>query len=158
MENTYQLVFTAPNGGQIEIHHDHLSLELAENQFFALMLAMSGKHVKLLPYSYQTNVKNPDAEVDGRIVDFKYPARSKILHTGIQSLIKSANYQGASVAFIYLGNPLIEQRDVKRALIAALQTDWNSNIKEVWLLYRDLTILELSRSEIEDRSFIGKLK
>ena len=30
MKNTYQLVFTAPNGGQIEIHHDHLSLELAE--------------------------------------------------------------------------------------------------------------------------------
>ena len=71
---------------------------------------------------------------------------------------RTANYQGASVAFIYLGNPLIEQRDVKRALIAALQTDWNSNIKEVWLLYRDLTILELSRSEIQDRSFIGKLK
>ena len=131
MENTYELVFTAPNGGQIEIHPDHFSLELAENQFFALVLALKGKHVRLLPYSYEPKIKNPDAEVDGRIVDFKYPSKSKAPHNAIQSLIKLANGQGASVAVLYLGNPLIEQRDLKRALIASLQDNWNSNINEV---------------------------
>jgi Contact-dependent growth inhibition CdiA C-terminal domain len=103
MENAYQLVFTSPNGGQIEIHTDHLTLELVENQFFALVLALTGKSVKLLPYSYEPKVKNPDAEVDGKVVDFKFPSKTKNPHTAIQTHIKEANMQGASIVVIYLG-------------------------------------------------------
>ncbi len=158
MEKAYQLVFTSSNGGQIEIHPDHLTIELAENQFFALVLALNGKHVKLLPYTYEPKVKNPDAEVDGMIVDFKFPSKSKTPHTAIQAKIKEANLQGASTTVIYLGNPLIERRDIKRALIAAFQEGWNSNIEEVWLIYRNFDVLEINRKEIDDRSFIERLK
>ena len=157
MEKSYQLVFTSSNGGQIEIHPDRLTIELAENQSFALVLALAGKSVKLLPYYYEPKVKNPDAEVDGKIVDFKFPSKSKSPHTAIQTHIKEANMQGASLVVIYLGNPNIEERDIRRSLIASLQTGWNHNVKEIWLIYPNLIVLEINRSEVEDRSFVDRL-
>jgi Contact-dependent growth inhibition CdiA C-terminal domain len=154
---TYQLLFTAPNGGTMEVHEEHFTEELAENQFFGLVLALAGKHVRLRPYSYVQNVKNPDAEIDGQVVDFKFPRYSKNPHQAIQQNIKEANGQGASIAVIYLGNPNIEQNDIRRALIAALQAGWNRRIQSVWLIYPNLVLLEIPRNAIEDKSFIEHL-
>ncbi len=158
MTKTYQLVFTAPNGGTIEVHDEHYTKELAENQFFSVTLALAGKHVKLLPYSFLPNAKNPDADIDGKVADFKFPYRTQSPHSAIQALIKDASTQKVEIVVLYLGNPLIVQRDVKRALIAALQTGWNRSIQEVWLIYPDWVVVEIRRSEVDDRSFIGKLK
>ena len=34
----------------------------------------------------------------------------------------------------------------------------NIGIQEVWLIYPDWVLVEIRRSEVDDRSFIGKLK
>ena len=153
----YELLYESSNGGKVFIHPTHKAEELEENTFFAKILADKGKTIHLLPYRYGQGVKNPDAMADGKIMDFKYPKTSKVLHSAIQSHIRFANLQSAEIVMIYLNNPALTSRDIKRALIGSIRPDWNHNIQEVWLLFDDLTLLELTREDIENKSFIAKL-
>jgi Contact-dependent growth inhibition CdiA C-terminal domain len=151
MQQLYQLIYTSPNGGSIEIHQTHQQDERAENLFFAKILADNNKYVRLLPHSNERNIKNPDAEVDGHLADFK--RASVPTHRAIQWLIEKANTQGVEIAIIFLNHPDFTTREIKRALIGALAGTWNKNIKEVWLINLDLEIQEIKRQEIIDRTF-----
>lgn len=157
MNKNYTLIYESLNGGKVFVHRTHKEEELEENTFFAKILADKGKIVHLLPYRYGQGMKNPDAVADGKIMDFKYPKTSKVLHSAIQSHIRFANLQNAEIVMIYLNNPLLTSRDIKRALIGSIRPDWNHSIQEVWLLFDDLFLLELTRMEIENKSFIAKL-
>jgi Contact-dependent growth inhibition CdiA C-terminal domain len=155
MEALYELLYTSPNEGLIEIHKTHELQERNENIFFAKILANKGKHIRLLPYSNEPNKKNPDAEIDGRLADFK--RASVPTHRAIQWLIEKANNQCVEIAVIFLNHPDFTKREIKRALIGALGGTWNKQIKEVWLINLDLEVLEIKREEIINRSFLVRL-
>lgn len=100
-------------------------------------------------------MKNPDAEIDGRLVDFK--RTSVPTHRAIQFLIEKANSQKVEIAIIFLNHPDFTTREIKRALIGALAGTWNKSIKEVWLINLDFEVLEIKWQEIVDRSFFTRL-
>jgi hypothetical protein len=155
MEQLYQFIYTSHNGGVIEIHDTHQEHEREENLFFAHLLADNGKHVRLLSHTNERGKKNPDAEIDGRLVDFK--RASVPTHRAIQWLIEKANSQRVEIAIIFLNHPDFTTREIKRALIGALGGAWNRHIKEVWLINLDLEVLEIKRQEIVDRTFLLRL-
>lgn len=155
MEQLYQLIYTSPNGGAIEIHDSHQEIEREENLFFARLLADNGKHVRLLAHTNQWGIKNPDAEVNGRLGDFK--RASVPTHRAIQWLIEKANSQRVEIAIIFLNHPDFTTREIKRALIGALGGTWNRHIKEVWLINLEFKILEIKRQEIVERTFLLRL-
>lgn len=157
-KTNYQLAYTSENGATVEVHPSHQDEELEENLFFAKILADKGKSVKLLPYSHEQNVKNPDAEVDGRLLDFKYPAHAKVFHTAIQSHIGRANDQEVTIVMIYLKHPKCTKQEVKRGIMAAFQNNRNRHIREVWLLYADLVLVQLKRKDILNCQFIKQLR
>jgi Contact-dependent growth inhibition CdiA C-terminal domain len=155
MEQLYERVYISPNGGVVELHATHQANERKENLFFAKILADNGKFVRLLPHTDEQNMKNPDAEVDGRLVDFK--RASVPTHRAIQFLIEKANSQKVEIAIIFLNHPDFTTREIKRALIGALAGTWNKSIKEVWLINLDMEVMEIKRQEIVDRSFFTRL-
>ena len=61
------------NGGKVYLHPTHFEEELKENLFFAKCLAEKGKIVYLMPFYHSFQMKNPDATINGRLIDFKYP-------------------------------------------------------------------------------------
>jgi hypothetical protein len=158
MEEGYRLEYTSLSGGTIKVHFSHQKHELPENLFFGKILADKGKHIKLLPYTKIQGAKNPDAEADGRVLEFKFPSSTQNPHSIIQSYIEVANKQGAEIVKFYIANPNITIRDLKRALIGSLNEDWNKNIQEIWLLYEDEVLVEITRKEVENKSFIQKLR
>jgi hypothetical protein len=158
MQDNYQLYYTSPNGGTVKVHYSHQAHELPENLFFGKILADKGKHIRLLPYSRIQGAKKPDAEADGKILEFKFPRTTKNPHNIIQAYVEVANKQGAEIVMFYLANPNITVRDLKRALIGSMHEGWNKNIEEIWLLYPDEILVEIKREEIENKHFIQKLR
>jgi hypothetical protein len=155
MEQSYQLIYTSHNGGTIEIHDTHQKGEREENLFFARLLADNSKHVRLLSHTNEWGIKNPDAEVNGRLADFK--RASVPTHRAVQWLIEKANSQRVEIVIIFLNHPDFTTREIKRALIGALGGTWNRQIKEVWLINLDMEVLEIKRQEITDRTFLIRL-
>lgn len=155
MIDGYELKYESVSGGLVYVHTEQKKDEADFNLKFAIILANLGKLVKVLPYRH--GQKNPDVEVDGQILDFKNPKNSKEPHTAIQNHIRKANQQGAEIVMIILDNPMITIRDIKRALIAAITSERNKNIKSVWLMHNDDRLVELSRENILDKSFISRL-
>ncbi len=152
----FELKYTSICGGLVFVHVFQKIEEAGFNLLYATKLADLGKTVKILEYKH--GQKNPDANVDGKILEFKHPRYSKEPHTAIQNNVRKANEQGAEIVMIILDNPLITTRDIKRALIASICPERNKGIKEVWLMYDDDILVELSRSMILDKSFIQKLR
>ena len=154
MTDNYKLVWECMNGGKVYLHPTHFEEELEENLFFAKCLAEKGKIVYLMPFYHSFQMKNPDATINGRLVDFKYPKKTVNWHNAIQTHIRNANRQGAAIVVIYFERTDIDRNQIARGLSTALQDGWNRHIREVWLLYPNGILLEISRIDVKNRSFI----
>ena len=154
MTDNYKLVWECMNGGKVYLHPTHFEEELKENLFFAKCLAEKGKIVYLMPFYHSFQMKNPDATINGRLVDFKYPKKTVNWHNAIQTHIRNANRQGAAIVVIYFERTDIDRNQIARGLSTALQDGWNRHIREVWLLYPHGVLLEISRIDVKNRSFI----
>ena len=154
MTDNYKLVWECMNGGKVYLHPTHFEEELEENLFFAKCLAEKGKIVYLMPFYHSFQMKNPDATINGRLVDFKYPKKTVNWHNAIQTHIRNANRQGVAIVVIYFERTDIDRNQIARGLSTALQDGWNRHIREVWLLYPNGILLEISRIDVKNRSFI----
>lgn len=154
MTDNYKLVWECMNGGKVYLHPTHFEEELEENLFFAKCLAEKGKIVYLMPFYHSFQMKNPDATINGRLVDFKYPKKTVNWHNAIQTHIRNANRQGVAIVVIYFERTDIDRNQIARGLSTALQDGWNRHIREVWLLYPHGVLLEISRIDVKNRSFI----
>lgn len=157
MTDNYKLVWECMNGGKVYLHPTHFEEELEENLFFAKCLAEKGKIVYLMPFYHSFQMKNPDATINGRLVDFKYPKKTVNWHNAIQTHIRNANRQGAAIVVIYFERDDIDRNQIARGLSTALQDGWNRHVREIWLLYSNGVLLEIPRIDIKSRSFIKQL-
>jgi hypothetical protein len=64
-------VLLSESGAEVLVHPLHTGPERADNEWIARFLADNGETVKLLPVGSEPNVKNPDAEIDEVIWEFK---------------------------------------------------------------------------------------
>ena len=121
MTDNYKLVWECINGGKVYLHPTHFEEELEENLFFAKCLAQKGKVVYLMPFYHSFQMKNPDATINGRLVDFKFPKKTVNWHNAIQTHIRNANRQGAAIVVIYFERDDIDRNQIARGLSTALQ-------------------------------------
>ena len=157
MTDNYKLVFEYSNGGKVYLHPTHFEEELEENLFFAKCLAAKAKIIHLMPFSHSFQMKNPDATIDGRLADFKYPKKTNNWHNAIQTHIRNANRQGVAIVVIYFEKWAIDRNQIARGLSTALQDGWNRHIREVWFLYPNGALLEILRIEVKNKSFLKLL-
>jgi hypothetical protein len=64
-------VLLSESGAEVLVHPLHAGPERADNEWIVRFLADNGEPVKLLPVGSEPNVKNPDAEIDEVIWEFK---------------------------------------------------------------------------------------
>jgi Contact-dependent growth inhibition CdiA C-terminal domain len=157
MAQEYLFIYESLTGGCVFLHPSHFKDEIMDNLIYARTLADKGYTVYLLPYINEQGIKNPDALINGKIVDFKCPKYSTKLNTAIQNAIKTASKQGVDIVTVFLDNPNLTNRDIKRALIASFQKGWNTSIEEIWLIFSDFNLVQINREEVENLTFFSKL-
>lgn len=74
-ENTddtqYDKIYISSTQHEVWVHKLHTGPERTDNEWIARFLADNAETVKLLPIGSEPNVKNPDAEIEGVIWEFK---------------------------------------------------------------------------------------
>lgn len=155
----YERVYEAENGGWVDLHHSHRKDELVENVRVAKLLADGGHKVSLLEYVHKAKTKNPDAQVNGLIADFKKvkSARQGKVHKALQNLVESANRQLADVAIIEVDYPLITADDIYRSAIGATLEKRNRHIKQIWYINSAGEVLKLEREQIQTKKWREEL-
>lgn len=138
--------------GTVEVNETHNASEIEDNLRVAKFIADNNNDVKLLPYSYQKGIKNPDASINNKIADFK--GVEALTHSAVQHAIEHASTQTAEIVVITLPKD-ITNRDVVRAMYAALSNpEWNRNIKSVWFIKNNI-LTKVERKEVVSRTFKG---
>lgn len=126
--------------------------EIADNFRIGSKLADNGYTVELLPYLDKDKMSNPDAKVNGRISDFKWPQLSENSVTTLASHISAASKQGASTVVLYLQGTSFTKRIVGRALNTFKDAKRAKNIDTIIVL-TDSRFVEIPRSEIYQDTF-----
>jgi Contact-dependent growth inhibition CdiA C-terminal domain len=156
----YKLIYTSLiSDGKVYLHPQHSKKEIIENSTIGKRLADHNK-VVLLPIHVQTkSVKNPDAVIDGQLADFKSPRLAHNFEGAIQGCISKANKQKVAIVVINIDNPAATKDALKEGIRKAFFIDESRNrqIREVWLLYSNETLIELTKKEIRDLSYLDKI-
>ncbi len=148
--DAYEEIYKTENGS-VSIHETHNPEEIKSNTKVAKLIADEGHQVKLLPYTYEPGIKNPDASIDNKITDFK--TLNEPTHRAIQGAIELASKQLAEIVVITIPKDM-ETREIVRGMYGALNPEWNKNIKEVWFI-KNKKIIRVNRKQINDRTFRG---
>lgn len=160
--NFYIKAYEFPNGGTLDIHPAIDESEFSYNTKIGGFLASKGYKIKLEPMTYVDGIKNLDLLIDNIEADIKEPKNSIELRKGIQKGIANANKQGAKICVLYLNRDdvTIQQtiRGLRGGMIAQDGSPQNKTIEKVILIYKDRTIVEVTRAEITNFSFTKKLK
>jgi len=98
LEN-YQLSYSSKSGANVWVHAQHGEAELPANLLIGHLLADWGKTVWLLPTSNEPGTKNPDAQVDDELWEFK--TNHAATGTSIDSAIREAHKQAPNI-LLYL--------------------------------------------------------
>lgn len=136
---------------KVQVHTTHVGHERADNIDVAKTLLQYQTSTKLLPVRMAKSFKNPDAELDGVITDFKAVVTTNV-KKGVQRGVAGASKQLATICLIDLRSSTENIDQVIRGLIAAFQPAFNKNVNSVWLLFKT-RLVKLSRKDIEERNF-----
>ena len=161
MLEEYTLIYESPlNNGKVYLHPKHSKSEIIENSGIGKRLADHNKIVLLPIYINAKGVKNPDAIIDGLLTDFKSPRHAHNFEGAIQGCISKANKQKVAVVVINIDNPEATKNAIQEGIRKAFFIDESRNrhIKEVWLLYKDDSLVELTMEEIRSMRYIDKLQ
>jgi hypothetical protein len=156
----YQLIYTSPiSNGKVYLHPQHSKKEISENSAIGKRLADHNKVVVLPIHVNTKSVKNPDAVIDGQLADFKSPRLAHNIEGAIQGCISKANKQKVSIVVINIDNPIATKDSIQEGIRKAFFIDESRNrqIKAVWLLYKDETLIELTKQEIKNLSYLDKI-
>jgi len=152
----YSRLYEYAGGGYLDVHDDADPQDLERNIADGKVFAKQGYEVQILPHSYEENIKNPETNINGDVGDFKHPQEDT--HHSLQKQIAKAAQQGASFPAIFIDDRKYAIRDYKRALRAAFEPGWNKSVEFVYIVYPDHEIVKITRAEVEDWSFVKKLK
>jgi len=153
----YVPTYESQSGGRVLTSVFHKAEEMVENQMIAQKLADQGHKIELLPYQDIDFRKNPDARINGKVADFKWPSKTKGSVTTISYHISEASKQGASLAVLYLDNPDVTRKIVGQALNLLKDPKRAANIKEVWLMNKGGELSVISRTDINSGKFWSQL-
>jgi hypothetical protein len=156
----YRLIYESPtNNGKVYLHPKHSKKEISENSEIGKRLANHGKVVLLPIYVEAKNVKNPDAIIDGQLADFKSPRHAHNFEGAVQGCISKANKQKVAIVVINIDNPAATKAAIQEGIRKAffIEESRNRYIKEVWLLYAEDFLVELTKREIKDLSYLDKI-
>jgi hypothetical protein len=156
----YALIYESPiSNGKVYLHPKHSKNEVIENSGISKRLADYNKVVLLPLYVEAKNVKNPDAIIDGQLADFKSPRHAQNFEGAVQGCISKANKQGVAIVVINIDNPAATKDAIQEGIRKAffIEASRNRYIKEVWLLYKDGILVELTKKEIRDLSYLDKI-
>ena len=150
MDAGYQIQYTSSNGAEVLVHPLHTGPELKDNEWIARFLADNGETIKLLPVSSEPGVKNPDAEIDGLIWEFKtnHTGTSNSIHNGI----KRASHQADNVLLhitCIMNIPALEDAIQDRVRQCP-------NLLKLRIIYAD-TLYDFTRDAIISRAFRGTI-
>ena len=144
--------FDEITGGFVLIHQNHKTTE--SELFIAKVLAQKGGQVKLLSEQAEAGVKTPDAEIDGKICEFKELTEgSQSLGNRVQEGIGQARKQGATAVYYYINRSDYELWKINRGIRQAFFWDKQQRIKEISLLFNDGTLETISREEWENGKY-----
>lgn len=130
--------------------------EIADNFRIGSKLADNDYTVELLPYLDKDKMSNPDAKVNGRISDFKWPQLSENSVNTLASHISAASKQGASTVVLYLESTRFTKQAVGRAINTFKDKNRAKNIDTIIVL-TDSRFVEIPRSEIYQDTFWDKI-
>jgi hypothetical protein len=156
----YQLFYISPiSNGKVYLHPQHSKKEISENSEIGKRLADHNKIVVLPIHVNTKGVKNPDAVIDGQLADFKSPKLAHNFEGAIQGCISKANKQKVAIVVINIDNPVATKDAIQEGIRKAFFIDESRNrqIKAVWLLYKDETLIELTKQEIKNLSYLDKI-
>lgn len=144
--NDYKQVYKSKSGATVQVHKTHNKDELKANTATAKTIANSNRNVKLLRFTNEPGIKNPDAEVEDLVSDFKGVEACR--KTSIQNAIRACAKQKANTAVITLPKK-IDKQEIISGLLAAFQNrSYNKSVKEV-LFIKGKSVYSVKRSEIE---------
>lgn len=136
----------------VRAHATHDDKERAQNLDIGSQLLKNQTSTKLLPVRIADNVKNPDAEVDGIVADFKEISAGAKIKTAVQRAIKNTGKQLAALCVIDLRLTDESVDELIRGLKAAFQGDFNKRVTAVWILFKK-RLVKLTREDIKNNNF-----
>jgi hypothetical protein len=156
----YRLIYESPiSNGKVYLHPKHSKNEIIENSEIGKRLADYNKVVLLPRYVEAKSVKNPDAIIDGQLADFKSPRHAHNFEGAVQGCVSKANKQRVAIVVINIDNPVATKEAIQEGIRKAffIEASRNRYIKEVWLLYKDGALVELTKEEIKNLSYWDKI-
>lgn len=141
--NDFKKVYTSKSNNVVTLHSTHKADEIKYNKSVAKILADNKHDVSLL--SYAEGRKNPDAEIDGIVSDFKNTAVGT--KSAIQGAIKHAGKQLVNIVVITVPKD-IHNHNIVSALYASLSDEsWNKTITEAWII-KGKELVKVKRTDI----------
>ncbi|WP_293152226.1 MULTISPECIES: hypothetical protein [unclassified Microcoleus] len=136
-------------GGFVLIHQQH-NLNNSEI-FVAEVLAKMGKRVKLLSEQAAEGTRTPDAEIDGRICEFKELTEStRNIRYRVQEGISRAKRQGATVVIIHINRKTYEFWKINDGIRKAFYWDEAQLIQAIILVFNSEEVQNIAREEWEN--------
>jgi Contact-dependent growth inhibition CdiA C-terminal domain len=136
-------------GGFVLIHQQH-NLNNSEI-FVAEVLAKIGMRVKMLSEQAAEGTRTPDAEIDGRICEFKELTEStRNIRYRVQEGISRAKRQGATVVIIHINRDTYEFWKINDGFRKAFYWDETHLIKIIILVFNSEEVQKITREEWEN--------
>jgi hypothetical protein len=146
----YVQCYLSKSGAEILIHSLHIGPERTDNEWIARFLADNGETVKLLPIGSEPNVKNPDAEIEGDIWEFKTNRVGSA--NSVDNEIRRAHRQ-ADCILLWLAAE-IEVEKLENAIYNRVRQC--PNLLKCRFIFRS-RLYEFSRAQITTQAFRGQL-
>lgn len=148
-EGYVQVVFEAETGGFVVIHPDHGQHEWEQNKQIARMLATIGEAVILMPA--KGNLSSHDATRNNQAWEFKTVSALNI-RAAVQGAIRRGKVQASNV-LCFIDTDDWEWHDISFGIHAAVKFDIKTSIERLAILFRDGSLIEMTREDVRNGTF-----
>jgi hypothetical protein len=147
----HRYYYDSNTGGFILIHlyYNTNSSEI----FLAEILAKQGKRVKLLSEQGDEGVKTPDANINGKIWEFKELSPDAIsIKNTIQRGVAVAKKRAPNLVY-YINNENANIKDINRGIARTIIGDIEQLLQTIILVFNDGNIQALPREKIDNGKY-----
>jgi Contact-dependent growth inhibition CdiA C-terminal domain len=151
-ENYIKDYFDVDTGGFLVIHVRHGLNEVKANKIIGLQLAKRGEQVILL--ENDENKISADSTRNGVIWEFKTFQKAQNLRGAVQKTLRLGKKQANNV-LCFIDQPY-KKSEIIGALYNVIKFDFKKELHAIAILFRNNHLIEITREEIIDESFVAK--
>ncbi len=96
---------------------------------------------------------NPDARINGALVDFKIPDAVYVGNTSIRNAVKSCTKKGVEICVIDLSEKQYRVQEILSTLKGAFKPQTNTTVNEVWLMLNENNLIRIPKEMVRNKDY-----